>query len=48
MFTTSEQAKLEIFQYIEIYYNIKRLHSSLGYISPIQFEAQNNGLEKIS
>ena len=41
MFATIDQAKLEIFQYIELYYNTKRPHSSLGYISPAQFEKQN-------
>lgn len=39
-FDTPEQAQKEIFQYIELYYNTKRLHSSLGYLSPAQFEAQ--------
>jgi transposase InsO family protein len=37
-YTTFEQAKKEIFEYIEVWYNKKRLHSSLGYLSPIQFE----------
>ena len=39
-FETPEQAQKEIFQYIEMYYNTKRMHSALGYISPSQFEAQ--------
>lgn len=37
-FETPEQAQQEIFKYIELYYNTKRMHSSLGYISPVQFE----------
>ncbi|EHL05436.1 hypothetical protein HMPREF0322_03889 [Desulfitobacterium hafniense DP7] len=37
-FKTSEQAQKEIFKYIELYYNTKRMHSSLGYLSPTQFE----------
>jgi len=41
-FASPEQAKLEIFEYIEFYYNTKRMHSSLGYVSPAQFEDQNN------
>lgn len=41
-FDTPEQAQKEIFKYIKLYYNTKRMHSSLGYISPTQFE------EKIS
>lgn len=29
-----EQAQKDIFKYIEMYYNTKRIHSALGYISP--------------
>ena len=32
---TPEQAQKEIFKYIELYYNTKRMHSSLGYIQHI-------------
>lgn len=39
-FKTREKAKKQIFEYIEIYYNRKRLHSTLGYLSPEAFEAQ--------
>ncbi|EEM44363.1 Transposase for insertion sequence element IS904 [Bacillus thuringiensis serovar pakistani str. T13001] len=34
---TPEQAYKEIFKYIELYYNTKRMHSSLDYLSPIEF-----------
>jgi len=37
-FTTLEQAKREIFEYIEIFYNRQRRHSANGYISPMQYE----------
>lgn len=37
-FVTREAARQEIFNYIEIWYNRKRRHSSLGYISPAEFE----------
>jgi len=37
-FKNREQAKQEIFQYIEMYYNKKRRHSYLGYLSPEMFE----------
>ncbi len=40
-FTTREQAKTQVFDYIEAYYNRKRLHSRLGYLSPEAFEQQN-------
>jgi transposase InsO family protein len=38
-FATREQARAEIFDYIECFYNRVRLHSSLGYVSPEAFEA---------
>lgn len=37
-FKTPENARKEIFKYIELYYNTKRMHSSLEYLSPIEFE----------
>jgi putative transposase len=38
-YATHEQARAAIFEYIEVFYNRKRLHSSLGYVSPESFEA---------
>ncbi len=35
---TREQAKAHVFEYIEVDYNRTRLHSTLGYLSPEQFE----------
>ena len=40
IFQTKQQAKLCLFEYIEIDYNKKRLHSSLDYMSPNDFEAK--------
>lgn len=40
IFESVEQARSEIFSYIEGYYNRIRRHSSLGYLSPIEFEKQ--------
>lgn len=37
---TREDARRGIFRYIEIWYNRKRRHSTLGYISPAAYEAQ--------
>ena len=37
-----EQACMDIFKYIETYYNTKRIHSALGWLSLIQFEIQNS------
>ena len=39
-FESVEQARSEIFSYIEGYYNRIRRHSSLGYLSPLEFEKQ--------
>jgi putative transposase len=38
-FTTMEQARAAVFDYIEVFYNRQRLHASLGYVSPEQFVA---------
>ena len=38
-YATREQARASIFEYIEVFYNRQRLHSSLGYTSPESFEA---------
>ncbi len=38
IFESVEDARTEIFEYIEMYYNTIRLHSSLGYKSPAQYE----------
>lgn len=37
-YITRQEAKESIFEYIEAFYNSKRLHSSIGYLSPMQFE----------
>jgi putative transposase len=39
-YATREMARQSIFEYIEIFYNRKRLHSSLEYLSPEAFEAR--------
>ena len=40
VFVNQTDAQLKIFEYIEGYYNTHRKHSSLGYLSPRQFEMQ--------
>lgn len=37
-YPTRQQARQEIFEYIEVWYNRQRRHSALGYLSPEQFE----------
>jgi len=41
-FATRAQARAAIFEWIEIFYNRTRLHSALGYQSPVDFETQLN------
>lgn len=38
VFATIEEAEVEIFDYIECYYNTKRRHSGIGYQTPAEFE----------
>ena len=38
-YQTRAQARADIFDYIEVFYNRQRRHSSLGYLSPVDFEA---------
>jgi transposase InsO family protein len=39
-YSTRAAARAALFDYIEIFYNRARLHSSLGYVSPVTFEKQ--------
>ena len=39
-YSTRENAKQEIFEYIEVFYNRRRRHSTLGYDSPAEYEAK--------
>jgi transposase InsO family protein len=41
-FATRAAARQAIFEYVEVFYNRLRLHSALGYKSPVDFENQNN------
>ena len=40
VFESRSQARMEIFKYIEVFYNRQRIHQSLNYLTPEQFERQ--------
>jgi putative transposase len=42
LFATRAQARAAIFEWIEVFYNRERLHSALGYQSPVDFETKLN------
>ena len=44
-FRTREEARRKIFEYVEMYYNRRRTHSTLNYLSPFEFE-KRSGLIK--
>ena len=46
LFSSKALARREIFEYIEVYYNNQRLHSSLEYRTPRQFEAVHSEKKK--
>lgn len=46
-FATRSQASAQVFKWIEVWYNRKRLHSSLGYLSPEEFETQEQTTNNI-
>jgi len=41
-YETRQDARISIFEYIETFYNQHRLNSTLGNLSPVQFELQLN------
>lgn len=41
-FATRQEARLAIFEYVTVFYNRTRLHSALGFKSPVDFELQLN------
>ena len=40
LYRTRDEAKADVFDYIERFYNPKRRHSRIGYMSPVEFEKQ--------
>ena len=41
-YKTKKEARLEILNYLEVYYNDKRHHTSLGYMTPSEFDTLNS------
>ena len=39
-YRTRDQAKADVFDYIKCFYNPKRRPSTIGYLSPVEFEMQ--------
>jgi putative transposase len=39
-YRTRDEAKADVFDYIECFYNVKRRHSTIGYMSPVEFETK--------
>jgi transposase InsO family protein len=39
-YRTRDEARADVFDYIEHFYNPKRRHSTIGYLSPMEFESQ--------
>lgn len=47
-YVTREEAKREIFEYIEVFYNRMRRHSTLGYYSPAELKRWRLWLNRVS
>lgn len=42
IYSSHDEARLELFSYMEVYYNRVRRHSTLGYVSPLHYEQEGN------
>lgn len=42
-YDTMEEIEQEMFEYINLFYNRKRLHSTLGYLSPVEYRRRREG-----
>ncbi|EIC9816378.1 IS3 family transposase [Vibrio alginolyticus] len=38
-YQTLEEARMGTFEYIEVFYNLRRRHSALGHVSPVEYES---------
>ena len=44
-YVTMEEVKRDLFEYIELFYNRKRIHASLGYMSPVEYRLSHMSRE---
>jgi len=44
-YQTRAEARNSVFEYLEVFYNRQRRHSSLGYVSPAIYEQTRGGTE---
>ncbi len=47
-YRTRDQAKADMFDYIECFYNPKRRHSTIGYLSPVGSRCRRDSLRRVS
>jgi len=47
-FATRSEAREAIFEFVEVFYNRRRRHSTLGYVSPMEFEMKFIEQKKVS
>jgi putative transposase len=47
-FRTREEAKAAVFDYVEVFYNRQRLHSALGYRTPVEARASLEGITMLA
>ena len=48
VWATRAEARRGVFEYIEVFYNRRRRHSSLGYLSPASYEATRRVSSKVA
>lgn len=46
-YATRAAARLDLFEYVEVFYNQERRHSTLGYLSPAQYEARHAAAQRL-
>jgi len=46
-YVTLEEGKSDVFEYVELFYNQKRMHASLGYLSPVEYRLKYDGLKTV-